>query len=87
MSANLKIISDLRNFIALSSQNSELRQLFTNSCNAFSRRRKLHFELVVCMLLNFFKRSYDIELSAFFDHMGFQELKATKSAFSQQRSK
>jgi hypothetical protein len=87
MSANLKIISDLRNFIALSSHNSELRQLFTNSSKAFSRRRKLHFELVVGMLLNFFKRSYDIEISAFFDHIGSQELKVSKSAFSQQRSK
>lgn len=87
MSANLKIISDLRNFIALSSQNSELRQLFTNSSKAFTRRRKLHFELVVCMLLNFFKRSYDVEISAFFEHIGSQDFKATKSAFSQQRSK
>jgi len=31
MSANLKIISDLRNFIALSSQESELKNLFTTS--------------------------------------------------------
>lgn len=87
MSANLKIISDLRNFITLSAHNSELREFFTNSSKAFSRRRKLHFELVVCMLLNFFKRSYDIEISAFFDHIGSQDLKVSKSAFSQQRSK
>jgi hypothetical protein len=87
MSANLKIISDLRNFIALSSQNGELKQLFINSPKDFSRKRKLHFELVVCMLLNFFKRSYDIEISDFFNHIGFEELKASKSAFSQQRLK
>jgi Transposase DDE domain len=87
MSANLKIISDLRNFITLSSQNSELKQLFINSPKDFSRKRKLHFELVVCMLLNFFKRSYDIEISDFFNHIGLEELKASKSAFSQQRIK
>jgi hypothetical protein len=87
MSANLEIISDLRNFIALSSQNSELKKIFTNSAKDFTRKRKLHFELVVCMLLNFFKRSYDIEISDFFNHIGSEELKASKSAFSQQRLK
>jgi hypothetical protein len=42
---------------------------------------------VVCMLLNFFKRSYDVEISDFFNHIGLAELKASKSALSQQRLK
>ena len=39
------------------------------------------------MLLNFFKRSYDIEILEFFGHIGAEEFKASKSAFSQQRLK
>ncbi len=87
MSANLKIISDLRNFIALSSQESELKKIFTTSSKDFSRKRKLHFETVVCMLLNFFKKSYELEICEFFSWIGADELKASKSAFSQQRLK
>lgn len=87
MSANLEIISDLRNFITLSSQESELKKIFTISSKDFSRKRKLHFETVVCMLLNFFKKSYELEISEFFSWIGADGLKASKSAFSQQRSK
>jgi hypothetical protein len=87
MSTNLKIISDLRDFIVLSSQESVLKSLFTSSPGDFSRKRKLHFELVVCMLLNFFKKSYDIEIADFFNWIGAEGLKASKSAFSQQRLK
>lgn len=87
MSANLKIISDLRDFIALSSQESELKKLFTSSSKDFSRKRKLHFEMVVCMLLNFFKKSYDLEIAEFFSWIGAEDIKASKSAFSQQRLK
>jgi hypothetical protein len=87
MSANLKIISDLRNFITLSSENSELKKVFTTSPKDFSRKRKLHFELVVCMLLNFFRKSYAIEISEFFSQIGLEELNVSKSAFSQQRLK
>jgi hypothetical protein len=39
------------------------------------------------MLLNFFKKSYDIEISEFFSQLGAQELSVSKSAFSQQRLK
>lgn len=87
MSTNLKIISDLRDFIVLSSQESGLKSLFTSSPGDFSRKRKLHFELVVCMLLNFFKKSYDIEIADFFNWIGSDGLTASKSAFSQQRLK
>lgn len=87
MSANLKIISDLRNFIALSSQESELKKIFTTSSKDFTRKRKLHFETVVCLLLNFFKKSYELEICEFFSWIGADGLKASKSAFSQQRLK
>jgi hypothetical protein len=86
MSANLKIISDLRNFIALSSGDSALKKIFTTSPKNFTRKRKLHFETVVCMLLNFFKKSYELEICEFFSWTG-ADLKASKSAFSQQRLK
>jgi hypothetical protein len=87
MSTNLKIISDLRNFIALSTIDSELKKVFTTSEKAFNRRRKLPFERIVSLLLNFFKKSYDIEIADFFSQLGSMEQKASKSAFSQQRLK
>ncbi len=87
MSANLKIISDLRNFITLSSENSYLKKAFLTSPKAFTRKRKLHFELVVCILLNFFKKSYAVEISEFFSQIGMEDLNVSKSAFSQQRIK
>jgi|ERR1700761_1758990 len=87
MSANLKIISDLRNFIALSCTDSNLKELFTNTEKAFTRKRKLHFERIVCILLNLFKKSYDIELSEFFSCLGDEPLLVSKSAFCQQRTK
>lgn len=70
-----------------SSQESGLKNLFTTSPQDFSRKRKLHFERIVCILLNFFKKSYDIEISEFFSQLGAQELSVSKSAFSQQRLK
>ncbi|MDB5119295.1 MAG: Transposase protein [Sphingobacteriales bacterium] len=87
MSANLKIISDLKNFIALSQSDSELKNLFTTSAKHFTRKRKLHFEQVVLILLNFFKKSYDIEIAQFYDLIGTGECSVSKSAFSQQRLK
>ena len=87
MSANLEIISDLKNFISLSQSDPELKQLFTSSITDFTRKRKLQFDQVVFMLINFFKRSYDIEIAEFYHLIRAEELAVSKSAFSQQRIK
>lgn len=87
MNANLKIISDLKNFIKLSATQPDLKELFTVSKNDFSRNRKLGFERLVLMLINFFRKSYSIEIADFYNLINGEETKVTKSAFCQQRMK
>jgi len=86
MNANLEIISDLKNFIRLSAQD-DLKELFTVSKNDFSRNRKLGFERLVLMLINFFRKSYSLEIADFYSLINCEETKVTKSAFCQQRMK
>jgi hypothetical protein len=66
MNANLEIISDLKNFITLSATQPDLKELFTVSKSDFSRNRKLGFERLVLMLINFFRKSYSIEIADFY---------------------
>lgn len=87
MSVNLKIISDLKNFITQTATDSSLRDLFVSSPKAFSRNRKLGFERLVYLLLNFLKKSYSIEIAEFYSQLNLLEEKVSKSAFCQQRMK
>ena len=87
MSTNLKIIFDLKNFISQTSVDSKLRHLFVLSPSDFIRNRKLGFERLVYLLLNFMKKSYSIEIAAFYDQIDAIDMKVTKSAFCQQRMK
>jgi len=87
MSANLNIVSDIKNFINQVASDKELLKCFSCSPSAFTRKRELDFERVVLMLLNFFKRSYSVEIADFYHIVGQQELSVSKSAFCQQRQK
>jgi hypothetical protein len=87
MSANLKIISDLKNFITHSATDNGLRELFLSSSKAFIRSRKLGFERLTYLLINFLKKSYSIEIASFYDQINAMEMKVSKSAFCQQRMK
>ncbi len=87
MDVNIKIIADVKNFISEISGNIDLRSYFTNSRTDFSRERKLGFERSVFLLLNFFKRSYSIELAEFYNYLSPGEVAVSKSAFCQQRGK
>ncbi|QNK64441.1 hypothetical protein H7F33_08175 [Pedobacter sp. PAMC26386] len=87
MNANLEIISDLKNFITLSATQPDLKELFTVSKSNFSRNRKLGFERLVLMLINFFRKSYSIEIADFYRLINGEETTVTKSAFCQQRMK
>ena len=53
MPVNIKIINDPKNFITQSATQTELRALFTHSKTDFSRDRKLGFERLVLLLINF----------------------------------
>ncbi|WP_299288372.1 hypothetical protein [uncultured Mucilaginibacter sp.] len=61
--------------------------MFTVSENDFSRNRKLGFERLVLILINFFRKSYSIEIADFYRLINNEESKVTKSAFCQQRMK
>lgn len=87
MSANLKIISDLKNFITESSVHADLKPLFTTSLTDFSRERKLGFERLVLLLVNFFRKSYSLELTEFYDCIDEGKTRVSKSGFCQQRMK
>lgn len=87
MVANIKIINDLKNFITECSLNAELRALFTSSKADFSRERKLGFERLVLLLINFLKRSYTIEIAEFYNWVSPENSPVSKSAFCQQRMK
>lgn len=87
MSANIKIINDLKNFIGECSSDAELRSLFTTSKTDFTRERKLGFERLVLLLINFFKKSYSIEIAEFYNWIAPATSPVSKSAFCQQRMK
>ncbi|MGY3055750.1 hypothetical protein ACVWYG_003973 [Pedobacter sp. UYEF25] len=87
MPVNIKIINDLKIFITQSATQTELRALFTHSKTDFSRDRKLGFERLVLLLINFFRRSYSIEIAEFYNWLEIDELTVSKSAFCQQRMK
>ncbi|RKR84099.1 DDE family transposase [Mucilaginibacter gracilis] len=87
MSVNIKIINDLKNFITESATQTELRELFTHSKTDFSRDRKLGFERLVLLLINFFRKSYSVEIAEFYNWLDIDDLIVSKSAFCQQRMK
>ena len=83
---NLKIISELKLVLEEVSNNAEVKSLFINSAESFSRDRKLTIQKLVGILINMPKRSLSIELEEFFDILD-DTNPATKGAFSLQRSK
>ncbi len=87
MTPNVKIISEIKDFISKSAIDPDLRSIFISSPQAFSRTRKLGFERLIYLLLNFLKKSYSIEISKFYDEIESQNMQVSKSAFCQQRMK
>lgn len=83
--SNIRIITELKNFLEETSQNQEKRHIYSFSPNDFTRNRKLDFKTLSLLLLHSLKRSLSIELEDFFGHIG-KEV-CTKQAFSEQRSK
>lgn len=85
--ANVKIIEGLCSFLELISKDGSIRELFTNQKSDFSRNRKLPFEKIVALILNFPKRSISIELREFFNFIEEPQNCCSKGAFSLQRVK
>lgn len=86
LKANLKIISLLKDFLVLVSNNVEYRNLFSFSPSDFSRKRKLPFESLVLFLLRLNKKTLSVELDNYFNELG-QNIKCSVAAFSLQRLK
>ena len=84
--ANLKIITELKLVLEEVAKNKEVKSLFINGEESFSRDRKLPIQKLVGLLINMPKRSLSIELKEFFDILN-DSKPATKGAFSLQRCK
>ena len=93
VSANLKIIGELKSFLDTITTDGTIRKLVTQSDSDFSRDRKLPMRRIVGLIINMPKRSLSIEIQEFFDSLeedlsqGRSEDASTKGAFSLQRTK
>ena len=84
--ANLRIISDLKEFITIVVNDRKLLNYFSVTEKAFSRSRKLPFDKLVVLITKLCKKTLNIELETFFEEIG-SKSPCSVSAFSQQRSK
>ncbi len=83
---NVKIISELKNFIAIVAGNRDILVNFCVSDKDFSRVRKLPFERLALFITKLCKKTLSIEIEKFFEEIGCS-MSCSISAFTQQRSK
>jgi hypothetical protein len=84
--ANVKIISELKGFIAFVMEDKAILKTFSVSEKHFTRNRKLPFSSLVLLITKLCKKTLSIELEKFFEDMG-GTLSCPVSAFTQQRLK
>jgi DDE family transposase len=88
VNANVTLLKEFISTIKCVCMERELKQMFLNTPNDFSRKRKLDFSTVTFLVLNMLKKSLNTELQYFFEQTvqaGLQP--CSKSAFCQQRQK
>jgi len=83
---NVKILSELKNFIAIISSNRELLSKFCSSDKDFSRSGKLPFDKLVFFIIKLCKKTLSVELERYFEELN-NSLPCSVSAFKQQRCK
>lgn len=83
---NVKIITELKNFITIVAGNREILEKFSISDRNFIRTRKLPFARLVLLITKLCKKTLSIELEKFFEEMGCP-MNCSISAFTQQRLK
>jgi hypothetical protein len=83
---NVKIITELKNFITIVTGNREVLEKFCVSDKNFIRTRKLPFARLVLFITKLCKKTLSIELEKFFEEMG-GTMNCSVSAFTQQRLK
>jgi hypothetical protein len=86
LSANLKILSELKDFITTISNNKLLLQKFSRCEKDFSRNRKLPFTRLAILISKLCKKTLSVELERFFEDISLPG-SCSVSAFSQQRLK
>lgn len=86
LKANLHIIKELKLFLELVIQDSEVLSLFSTTPNGFRRRRKLPFDRLALLITKLCKKTLSVELDTFFSECGVDS-SCTVSAFCQQRMK
>lgn len=86
--ANVKILEDLQTYLNVCCEESEIRNRFISKTSDFSRNRKLPMERVALMVLNFLKRSLNVEIKEFFEKaLCENNVSCSKGAFCLQRLK
>jgi hypothetical protein len=84
---NIKIISELKSFLQICTNDSDVMALCRISKSAFIRNRKLSFERLVLFIVKLCKKTLSVELDRFFENELNDLRGCSVSAFSQQRSK
>jgi len=86
--ANVKIMEDLQSYLNVCCEESEIRNKFTAKASDFSRTRKLPMQRVALLVLNFLKRSLNVEIKEFFEKALCEgKVSCSKGAFCLQRLK
>lgn len=83
---NVKIITELKNFIALVAGNRDILNKFSTSDKDFCRTRKLPFQNLALLIAKLCKKTLSIELEKFFEEIS-GCMPCSVSAFTQQRAK
>lgn len=86
MQANLKIIEELKLFVALINQQPALLEKLSTTPNSFTRKRKLPFERLVLLIAKLCKKTLSVEIEKFFEELAVP-MPCSVSAFTQQRMK
>lgn len=83
---NIKIISELKNFVTKVTGNRDFLECFCTSDTDFTRQRKLPFTRLVMLIVKLCKKTLGIELEQFFEEIA-DPCPCSVSAFVQQRLK
>lgn len=84
--ANLKILSEVKSFLQIVSNNEEYLSIFRKSETDFTRKRKLTFDKLVLLIARLCKKTLSVEIDDFFGALNFPK-SCSVSAFSLQRAK
>jgi hypothetical protein len=87
VAVNVKIIEELKSFLALILSDSELKEVCFERKEDFSRKRKLGFPETIYLMINMIKRSLKVEIQDFLEYGLGHKISYTKMAFVLQRKK